>query len=217
MIFENRIGAGRKLAKKLLKYKASKPLILAIPRGGVITALPVCKELEAEFDLMIVRKLPIPWNPEAGFGAVAMDGTVYFNPEVYPLLNLPEAVVEEVVRAAKLEVERRNQVYRQGKPYPAVEGRVVILVDDGIATGYTVLAAVRSLHARRPSKLVVTAPIAQAHAAELVEREVDELICLHLSYDPIFAVASFYKDFPELSDAQVLKALQKARTYSQFA
>jgi putative phosphoribosyl transferase len=203
------------LAKLLLKYKKENPLILAIPRGGVVTALPVCQALQAEFDLIVVRKLPIPWNPEAGFGAIALDGTTCFNPELYPFLGLSEEWVNSIITEVKKEIERRNEVYREGKPYPKVEGRIVIVVDDGLATGYTVLAAVESIKKHSPKKVVVATPVAQAHAAKLVSEACDEFVCLHVSPEPVFAVASFYREFPDLGDEEVRTCIRKAKKFSK--
>jgi putative phosphoribosyl transferase len=216
MMFKDRRDAGRKLAKQLLKYKGANPLTLGIPRGGVLVALPICKALRAEFDVLIARKLPIPWNPEAGFGAMAQDGTICLNPEIHPLLGLSKEWEEDITRRVREEIERRNEVYRGARPYPNVTRRLVIVVDDGLATGYTVLAAVESLKKHKPKELVVATPVAQERAAEIIRERVDEFVCLHVSKELVFAVASFYLSFPDLSDEEVLRAIAKARSYARL-
>jgi putative phosphoribosyl transferase len=209
--FKNRLDGGQKLVVKLVQYAKERPLILAIPRGGVVTALPVCRALKAELDLVITRKLPIPWNPEAGFGAVALDGTVCFNPMLTPYLGLAKEFIDEIVAREKAEAERRNEVYRGGRPFPRVAGRTVILVDDGLASGYTMLAAVRAVKKRAPKRLIVAVPGAARPGYDLIRAEVDEIVCLCVSEAPIFAVGSLYSEFPPVSDTEVMKHLQRAR------
>jgi len=209
--FKDRFEGGKELAKRLIKYKGKKVIVLAIPRGGIETSFPICKSLKSKFDLIITRKLPIPWNPEAGFGSISMDGTVCLNPEIAPFLGLKEEEIKEIVDSVFKEVKRRNEVYRKGKPFPEVKGKIVILVDDGLATGYTMLAALRSVKKLKPKKLIVAVPVASKQAAEIVKKECDEFICLYESEEPIFAVGSYYKEFPQLSDREVLNYLKEIK------
>jgi len=207
-MFKTREEAGKLFAEKLLKYKNKKDtLILAIPRGGVPISYQISKILNLKFDLIIPRKLPIPSDPEAGFGAVIND-TVVLNKEILATLNLSKKEIDDVIKEVQKEIKRRNKIYRKGKPFPKVRGKTVIVVDDGLATGYTMLAAIKDLK-KQAKKVVVAVPVSSSSAAREIKQKADEFICLHVSSAYIFAVASFYDSFPDLTDEEVIAYLKK--------
>jgi len=207
-MFKTREEVGKLLAKKLVKYKNRKDvLILAIPRGGVPISYQISKILNLKFDLIIPRKLPIPSDPEAGFGAVIND-TVVLNKEILATLNLSKKEIDDVIKEVQKEIKRRNKIYRKGKPFPKVRGKTVIVVDDGLATGYTMLAAIKDLK-KQAKKVVVAVPVSSSSAAREIKQKADEFICLHVSSAYIFAVASFYDSFPDLTDEEVIAYLKK--------
>jgi len=205
-LFRDRRDAGRQLAERLAGYKGQRPLVLAIPRGGVPVGCEIARRLQAPLDLIIPRKLPIPYNPEAGFGAVTADGTVVLNDEMARSLGLSPEEIESIAMAVRDEVQRRERLYRQGPP-PDPAGRTVIVTDDGLATGYTMIAAVRMIKKGRPRKVIVAVPVSPRSSVERLQREADEVVCLHEQTCGPFAVASFYDSFPDLSDGEVLAYL----------
>jgi len=199
-IFKDRLDAGLKLAEKVGLPKES--VIFAIPRGGVPVGYAISKALSLPFDIVVVRKLPIPWNPEAGFGAITLDGRVVLNPEFKGYLS--PKTIEEIARVVHQEVLRRNEVYRGGKGYKDLSGKVAVVVDDGFASGYTAIAAANFLRKFSPKALVAIAPVCPVHTKELLKEYYDEVYCLVESRELPFAVASFYEDFHYLSDEEVL-------------
>jgi len=207
-LFRDRDDAGRKLGEKLAQVRLEDVLVLAIPCGGVPVAVQIANRLGAQLDLIVVRKLQIPWNPEAGFGALAPDGTVLLNPELTPHLHLTDAEIWEVEKRTMVEIERRTQRFRGTQPAPRLADRAVVLVDDGLASGYTMLAAAQSVRKAGPRHLVVAVPVASAGAARLVKPACDRFIALHVSAALPFAVASFYERWRDLTDDEVLRYLQ---------
>lgn len=206
MIFEDRRDAGRLLAERLAEEKWDRPAVYAIPRGGVPVGCEIAKKLRAPLDLIIPRKLPIPYNPEAGFGAVAPDGTVVLNQELVEEIGLGKAEIDSIVMAVLDEVQRRIRKYRSGPPLDP-KGRTAIVVDDGLASGYTMIAAVRSLKKTGPARVVVAVPCSPKTSVERLEKEADEVICLAVQEEGPFAVASYYERFPDLTDGEVLAEL----------
>jgi putative phosphoribosyl transferase len=152
-VFENRYDAGRQLSEKLSEYKNQPVIVLAIPNGGMPVALPVALELGAELDVVISRKLPIPLLPEGGFGAVADDGSPIFNQEVLQRINLTEHQINYQVNKVRNDIRERSLLYRTGRPLSIVSGKIAIIVDDGLASGYTMMAAVESVRRRQPKRL----------------------------------------------------------------
>jgi len=203
----SRKEAGMLLSKKLAKFKGKNVIVLAIPRGGVPVAYNIAKELDAKLDLIIPRKLPIPYEPEAGFGAV-INSTVVLNKKLLAALDLTRNEITKIIKDVQKEVKRRIKKYRGKKPFPNLKGKTVIIVDDGLASGYTMLAAIKYIK-EKAKKVVVAVPVASLSAAIEVKPKVDEFICLMLSSEPVFAVASFYKDFPDLTDNEVINYLKK--------
>ena len=210
MRFKDRKDAGRHLAQALLPYRHENPLVLAIPRGGTEVGFEVAKALDADFDLLIARKLPFPDNPESGFGAIAEDGSLYIIPYYARLLD--PRLVEAVVEAQKREIVRRIERLRGGRPITPPEGRTVILVDDGIAMGSTMRAAVAFCRHRHAAKVVVAAPVAGPQTAAEFTRIADDVVIL-LTPPDFHAVASAYETWYDVSDEEVLAIMRRWREY----
>jgi len=206
MKFANRTEAGKSLAKILAKKKYNDPLVLAIPRGGVVVAHPVAKALAAELDIIIPRKIGLPFNPEVAIGALSPDGTVVLNDDLLNYLNLSKEALKPIIEQELEEIKRRTKTYRGKNSPPAVRGRSLILVDDGIATGLTVLAALRELRKQNPSQLILAVPVAPQDTLERLRPEVDDIVCL-LVPDDFQAVGQFYHSFEQISDEKVLRLL----------
>jgi Predicted phosphoribosyltransferases len=206
MIFRDRSDAGKRLAERLRVFRDQNPLVLAIPRGGVPVGCEISKSLHAPFDLIIPRKLPIPYNTEAGFGAVTPDGTVVLNEPLVKQLGLSKAEIDSIVMVVLDEVQRRVKAYRPG---PAIDqkGKAVIITDDGLASGYTMIAAVRDVKKKGAGKVIVAVPCSPRSSVERLEQEADEVISLEVQEYGSFAVASYYEEFPDLSDGEVLAML----------
>jgi len=205
-MFEDRKDAGEKLAKALVKYKDEGVLILSIPRGGVEVGYQVAKYLNAEFSLIVTRKLPFPDNPESGFGAVAEDGSTF----VYKSYTyyLSEETINKIIREQKQEIERRIDVLRKGRPLPEVQNKTVILIDDGIAMGSTMSASIKLCKNRKAKKIVVAAPVSGKEMADKLGKMVDEVVILER---PRFfqAVAQVYRNWYDVPDREVIEILEK--------
>jgi putative phosphoribosyl transferase len=209
-LFEDRVDAGRQLAARLTDYADRRDVIvLALPRGGLPVGFEVAQALHAPLDVMIVRKLGTPGQPELAMGAIASGGVRVVNDEVIRELGISHEQLDEVAAEEQLEVERRERLYRAGRPPLEIAGRTAILVDDGIATGSTMRAAIQALRAQKPARLVVAAPTAAPATCEQIRKQVDELVCL-TTPEPFFAIGFFYRDFPQLSDDAVREILHKA-------
>lgn len=210
MRFRDRQDAGRQLAGLLAAYKSEAPLVLGLPRGGVVVAAEVAEALGAALDVWVVRKVGAPDFPELGLGAVAEGGRLYLNREMMEEVGATEAEVEAIVRAQSSEIERRLSVYRSGAPAPALEGRTVLLVDDGIATGGTVRAAVLALREGHPKRIVLAVPIAATQALEALSPLVDDVVCVDSS-PSLYAIGAWYDDFRQVRDEEVVRLLEQAR------
>jgi putative phosphoribosyl transferase len=207
MIYRDRADAGRQLARLLTKY-ANQPdvIVLALPRGGVPVAAEVARALNAPLDVFLVRKLGLPTHPELAMGAIAEGGAVVLNEDVIASFGVPTDAVEQVESRERAELHRREQLYRGERSAPALEGRTVILIDDGLATGSTVEAAILALRSLRPSRIVVAAPVGAQESCERIGRLADEIVCA--STPEIFsAVGQWYGDFSETSDTEVKQLL----------
>lgn len=211
-MFRDREDAGRRLADRLLDYKDRGAIVLAIPRGGVPVGFEIAESIDALLDVIVLRKIPIPWNPEAGFGAVTADGTLVLNDSMVRGLGMSDEQIQAAAEEVREEIIRRTQMYRKGSmESPDVAGRPVILVDDGLASGYTMLAAIRSLEKHKPSEVVVAVPVASSGAARLVRPRVDRFVALIVGERIPFAVAEFYQYWSDLTDQDVLHYLEKAK------
>lgn len=205
-MFEDRKDAGEKLAKALAKYKDKDVLVLSIPRGGVEVGYQVAKYLNAEFSLIVTRKLPFPDNPESGFGAVAEDGSTFIY-ESYTYY-LSEETIKKIIREQKQEIKRRIDVLRKGRPLPDVQNKTVILIDDGIAMGSTMSASIKLCKNRKAKKIVVAAPVSGEEMADKLGKMVDEVVILER---PRFfqAVAQVYRNWYDVPDREVIEILEK--------
>ena len=215
-VYENRFDAGRKLAEKLISYRSKKVIVLAIPNGGLPVALQVALALDADLDLVISRKLPIPLRPEGGFGAVADDGTVMLNQAVVKSVNLNQQQVNYQVQKVRNDVQQRSLLYRGNRQISVVADKVTIIVDDGLASGYTMMAAVESVRRRKPAEIVVAVPAASATAVKLLSKVADRVVTGVTSYAPKFYVSDYYRYWHVLSDEEGLKCLKEwqIRKYS---
>jgi putative phosphoribosyl transferase len=209
MPFEDRAEAGRRLAEELGEY-AGRPglLVLGLPRGGVPVAYEVAEALGAPLDVFLVRKLGVPGHEELAMGAIATGGVRVMNDDVVRMLRVPDRAVEEVAAREARELERREAAYRGGRPAPDVRGRTVILVDDGLATGSTMRAAVRALHAEGVAELVVAVPVAAPETCAAIRAEVDRIVCA-LTPEPFLAVGLWYRDFSQTTDDEVRALLSR--------
>jgi putative phosphoribosyl transferase len=215
ILFEDRFDAGNKLTEEIisLEYEFRNPLVLGIPRGGLAVGYPLAKKLKCPLEPVMLRKLPIPFNQEMGFGTVDLDKKVILNEELIKKGYVSEKVIQPIVEEVYREVLRRDKAYRGNRPFPELKNRSVLIADDGLATGFTMLAAVRFARKREAEEIVVTVPVAHHESYHLVKKEVDDIICLNISRGFSFAVASFYMSFPDMNDAEVIKILKKARMH----
>ncbi len=205
-MFKGRKEAGQKLALALAGFKNEKPVIIAIPRGGVEVGLYVSQLLEAPLSIMVVRKLPFPNNPESGFGAVAEDGTVFINEIASRALS--SNTIEKIIKDQKEEIERRIKIIRKGKPLPELKGKTVILVDDGIAMGSTMRTAIMLCRNKGAKKIVVASPVAGPEIAAELSEIADDIVILE---KPIFfqAVAQVYENWYDVGDKEVIDIMGK--------
>ena len=210
MMFEDRAEAGRQLATALAGYKDERPVVLGLPRGGVAVAAAIAEALDAPLGLILVRKIGAPMRRELALGAVVdgKDPCVVRNDDVIQALGITEATFDAICRRELTEIERRRRRYEGGATPIDVAARVVIVVDDGIATGATMRAALRATRLRRPKKLVLAAPVAAPDALDELRCEVDELVCL-ISEEPFNAIGLFYVDFHQMNDAEVTEILSR--------
>lgn len=212
-LFVNRKDAGRKLAKKLSEFK-DRPgvIVLGLPRGGVPVAYEVARELHAPLDIFLVRKLGLPGHEELAMGAIASGGVRVLNPEVVDALNVPEDVVDAVAEKERRELERREKAYRGDRPGPDLQGRTAILIDDGLATGASMRAAVAGLRAQDPREVVVAVPTAAPETCESFESEVDRVVCANTP-EPFYGVGLWYEDFSQTTDQEVRVLLEKSANF----
>jgi len=209
ILFRDRRDAGDTLAERLERYRGHNALVLGLPRGGVVVAAQVARWLDAELDVVVARKLPSPISPELGIGAVTANGGRFLNEDVLAAFNVSEAYVEAVTEIQRAEARRREADLRGQRPAPSIAGRVVLLVDDGLATGATMRAAVRSVQQHRPRRLVVAVPVGAPESCAALRGEVDEVVCLHEPRD-FGAVGRFYGDFSQTEDEEVRMLLAEA-------
>ncbi|HBY45695.1 MAG TPA: phosphoribosyltransferase [Chloroflexi bacterium] len=209
--FRNRRDAGRELAQRLAGWGGRDDvIILALPRGGVPVADEIARELDAPLDVLLVRKLGVPGHEELAMGAIASGGVRMVNDEVIGSLRLPLSVIDEVAEREQRELERRERAFRDDLPPPAVSGRVVILVDDGLATGATMRVAIEALRLQSPGRIVVAVPVGSPDTVRSVALLVDEVVCL-LTPESFFAVGQWYGDFSQVTDADVRAILAESR------
>jgi predicted phosphoribosyltransferase len=207
-VFRDRKDAGRRLGDALLSFQQENPLVLAIPRGGVEVGFQVALRLEAPLAILVARKLPLPGNPEAGFGAIAEDGSTFLVEDMAGIIG--PRVVEETICRQKQEIQRRIQILRKGEPLPPLEGRTVIVLDDGIAMGSTIRAAIAMCRNQKVKRIVAAAPVASPSTAEDLKKIADEVVILEKP--PHFrAVAQVYEDWYDVTDEEVLRIMAEYR------
>ena len=211
-VFRDRLEAGDRLARRLEKYKKKECLILAIPSGGIPVGLKISQHLELPFDLVISRKIPIPGNPEAGFGAVSFEGSLFLNEPLVRELRLTQEEIRELSIPVLEEIQHRNAIFRGGRSFPDLRGRIVIVVDDGLASGYTMMASINFVKKRGPSRIVVAVPTAPESSIQLISAHVDELLCLNIRGGFFFAVADAYHEWHDLSEGEVMEFLKQLGT-----
>ena len=208
--FANRVEAGRLLAEQLHAY-AGRPdaLVLALPRGGLPVAFEIATRLHLPLDIFLVRKLGAPGQPELAMGAIATGGARVLNEDVIRYLSVPSEVIEAVANAEQIELARREQAYRGERPTPELHGKQVILVDDGLATGSSMRAAIGAVRTQSPARIIIAVPVAARETCEDLRREVEELVCLRTP-EPFSAVGLWYDDFSQTSDEEVRDLLKRA-------
>lgn len=210
-VFADRSEAGKQLTVMLQHRVAADTLVLAIPSGGVPVGIEIARALALDFDLLLVRKVQIPWNTEAGFAAVNMDGDLLVNEYLLSLLNLSADQVERQVKTTLATIEQRNRKFRRAKPFPDIAGRSIILVDDGLASGYTMRAAIVYLKKRKPGAITLAVPTGSADTVKMLLREVDTICCLNVRESHPYAVAAAYSSWHDLTDDDVLALIGSDR------
>ena len=209
-MFADRRDAGVQLISRLKEYKDQQGVIvLALPRGGVATGYEIARSLNIPLDIVIVRKIGFPGQPELAIGAVSETGTVVLNTSIISTYGVPKEYIEREVSRQKEEISRRVKLYRKGKRLPSLEGRTVILVDDGVATGATMKSAIATLKEENLKKLIVALPVAPPGVVKELEQMVDLFICIETPFD-FMAVGSYYHDFTQVSDEEVINLLERS-------
>lgn len=210
MLFKNRKAAGQFLAKELATYANRQDvLVLALPRGGVPVAFEVAKALNAPLDVFVVRKLGVPEQEELAMGAIASGGVRVLNKNIVRSLDISETAINQVVAKEQQELERRERLYRGVHPVPTLHERTVILVDDGLATGATMRAAVVALQQQKPAKIIVAVPVSASETYQEFQSKVDEVVCA-ATPNPFYSVGLWYEDFPQTTDEEVRVLLELA-------
>jgi putative phosphoribosyl transferase len=209
-LYKDRKEAGKKLAEKLSRYKGREDVVvLGLPRGGVPVAYEVAKALNTPLDIFLVRKLGLPGHEELAMGAIASGGVHVLNEDVVVALDIPEKLIDKVAEREQKELERREKLYRGDRPPTQIKGKTAILIDDGLATGSSMRAAVEGLRAQGPQQIVVAVPIASPESCEALEEEVDNIICASTP-TPFYGVGLWYQNFAQTTDEEVRLLLQEA-------
>lgn len=209
-MFRDRKEAGKRLALELDNYKNKNVLVLAIPRGGVEVGLEVASYLNSDFDILVSRKLPIPHNPEAGFGAISEDGSIYLNKDAHLWVGKDD--IERIKKEQIIEIKRRIDVLRGGKPLAQVEGRIIVLVDDGLAMGSTMYASVEYCRNKKAKKVIVAVPVSGKDVFYEIKQIVDEAYVLEMPYN-FMAVAQSYLYWTDVTDEDVIELMEKRKTH----
>jgi len=210
MIFGDRVDAGRRLAEKLRAYaNRDDVIVLGIPRGGVPVAFEVAAALHAPLDVFLSRKLGVPGQEELAFGAVATGGVRVLDQELIEAVGISKREIEEITHRVRTELERRESAFRGKRPPLDLEGKIAILIDDGIATGSSMRAAINALRQHRPARVVVAIPVAPLSTFHRLRSEVDELICVHMP-ESFYAIGQFYADFSQVADEEVTALIHRA-------
>lgn len=210
-LFHDRTEAGRILARRLRGSKAfsPQPLILALPRGGVPVAFEISQALAADLDIFLVRKLGVPGQEELAMGAIASGGVRVLNDALIKQLSISPKAVDDATARERQEIERRELLYRAGLPKLPIKDRTIVLVDDGLATGASMLAAARAVRIQQPKRVIVAVPVASQDACEEFRQHVDEVVCAETP-EPFYAVGVWYEDFSQTTDAEVRELIERA-------
>lgn len=208
-VFEDRYHAGELLAKKLVEYKGKNAYVLTIPAGGVQVACVIAKMLDLPLDIAVTRKIHIPWNKEAGFGAVTWDGIIILNEPLVATLGLTKQAIDQCIADEKEAIKRRLEKFRGSRPFPNLKDKTVILVDDGLASGFSMLATIMSIKRMSPKEIIAAIPTASLDAVERITPHVDRIICLNIRTGPVFAVADAYRVWYDLDEEDVVDILRK--------
>lgn len=207
-MFKDRIEAGKQLAERLKKYKSKTPIILAIPRGGVVVGKELTKALNCPLDVIVTKKIGAPGNPELAIGAVGPDGTMVLNQELAPRTGADKKYISEQRKVKSEEVKRRMRTFRKGKKPLNLAGKTVILTDDGVATGATVEAALKWIKTQKPKKIILAIPVSAPDSLAKLIPLADEAVCLNQPYF-FAAVGQFYQSFPQTTDEEVIEILKQ--------
>jgi len=208
-LFQDRIDAGKRLAEKLSQYSDRETVVMAVPRGGVPVAFEVAVKLGSALDIIVPRKLIIPQNPEAGYGAITEDGSIVLNEPLVQRLFLTEQEIHRQTEKVRAEIAVRLAEYRRKLPASTIRGKTVIVIDDGLASGFTMLAAIQSIKRRGSGKVIAAVPVASSIAYDHVKQYTDELVCLITAHVNQFAVADFYRRWYDLTDEEVFEYFDK--------
>lgn len=210
MKYKDRQDAGQKLAKELEKYSQNKPIIIALPRGGVVVAYEIAKRLKAPLDIIIARKIGAPFNPEFGLGAISENGASTLDNEAIRHFGLTDGDVEQAINRENEVMSKKIELYRKGSIPMELKDQTVILVDDGLATGVTTKAAITSIKQSSPKRIILAVPVSPPDAINKLLKEVDEIVCLKTP-DEFYAVSAYYDNFEQISDNEVINLLHKAK------
>ncbi len=213
--FSDRADAGRQLAKTLSAWAGREDaIVLALPRGGVPVAYEIAAFLNAPLDLMLVRKLGVPGNEELAMGALALPDIVVYNRDVIASLSIPQSDIDQKIAKETMELRRRNKLYRNDEPPPDLNQKIVILTDDGAATGANMRAAIMAARQQNPQQVIAALPVASPETVQMLKQYADEVICVNVAL-PLFAVGQAYENFPQLGDEEVLHILGKSRRWGK--
>ncbi len=207
-MFVDRKDAGEKLSIALAKFKDENPIILAIPRGGIVTAYDTIKNFGFEWDLIIPRKISSPHNKEIAIGAISLDETYLFNEKYIEMLNISQEYIKKEIFEQTEEIKRRLNKYKGNDNFPNVKNKTVIIIDDEIATGFTIQAAIKYIKKHNAKKIILAVPVAPQNTISQLEKIVDEVICLFIPYE-FYAVGSYYKNFEQTTDEEVFNIVRE--------
>lgn len=213
-VFWDRVQAAEVMAEKLRCYGVSETRVLAIPSGGIPIACTISEKLGCPMDLVLVRKIPLPWNPEAGFGAITADGAMVSNDDLVRALGLSQEEIAALASKVLLIIRDRAKKFRSAAASVPLRDKIVIVTDDGLASGYTMLAAIKSVRKGQPKQVVVAVPTASTSALHLVAPLADRVVCLNIRDEVVYAVADAYQNWHDLSDEEVLTYLKQSKRYA---
>ncbi len=209
-VFRNRQDAGMRLAQRLKRFHDANPIVLALPRGGVVVGYEIAKQLDVSLTVMVVRKLGAPHNPELGIGAISEGGVKILDTQMIQTLEVSDSELASIIEKEQRELRRRIEIYRYSQPLPDLQMNTVILVDDGVATGVTAFAAIKAAYRLRPHRVIFAVPVCAPETAEIIKIKVDDFICI--SQPPeLSAIGSYYEDFAQVTDDEVVELLSRKK------